>query len=98
MSLETAETIDRISRILREIGHRLMILNDISQEISDYTQYKPEAVEINREIVILWLNIIMIFRTQARGKSIRKSNHSAQWLKPFRYTRSYSLGNARRNL
>jgi hypothetical protein len=67
ISLEIEKSIDRISRMLKDIGHRLMILNENSQNISDLSEVKPPAVEINGEIMTLSLNFIMTFRTESLG-------------------------------
>lgn len=45
-----------------------MLFNEMAQSISDASKLIPDAVGVNCEIIILWLNIILIFRTQALGK------------------------------
>jgi hypothetical protein len=60
LSLESKGTIERITTMLEKIGHKLRRLTSVR----DHSQIKGVAVEINREMVVLWLNIIMTFRNE----------------------------------
>jgi hypothetical protein len=53
--------------MLREVSHRLKVLTDVSKSLEDLDTVKNDTVEINRELLMLWLNIIMFFRTQIYG-------------------------------
>jgi hypothetical protein len=67
LSLESEESISRISRMLRAISHKIQVLNGCSHSLTDYSVVKGDTVEIHKEIINLWLNIIMIFRNQSLG-------------------------------
>ncbi|KAF2753267.1 hypothetical protein EJ05DRAFT_504920 [Pseudovirgaria hyperparasitica] len=54
----------RVSRWLEKIGHKLRTSNDCSDRIIDVEKVKGDTVEVNKEIVLLWLNVIMTFRLQ----------------------------------
>lgn len=67
VSLASTETgplspLSRITRWLEEIGHKLRTSNQCKDSITDVGKVKGDTVEVNTEIVILWLNIIMTFR------------------------------------
>lgn len=49
------------------MSYKLERLNEILTTVSDRGKFKAQVVEINREIFMLWFNIIMIFRTQELG-------------------------------
>jgi len=53
--------------MLRAISQKLEKLKEILTTVSDYGKFKAQVVEVNREIFMLWFNIIMIFRTQEMG-------------------------------
>ena len=53
--------------MLEQIGHKLRRMNDCSTSFSDTSKIIGDTVEINREIITLWLNIIMFFRTQSQS-------------------------------
>jgi len=53
--------------MLRAISQKLEKLKEILTTVSDYRKFKAQVVEVNREIFMLWFNIIMIFRTQEMG-------------------------------
>lgn len=53
--------------MLEKIGHKLNRLNQCARSLRDFSQIKGDTIEINREMVILWLNIIMTFRNQEFG-------------------------------
>jgi hypothetical protein len=63
--------------MLKEIGHKLRMINECSQSLGGFNKVKAETAEINREIVMLWLNIIMIFRTQSMGENSSSSRMSS---------------------
>ncbi|OKL62715.1 hypothetical protein UA08_01361 [Talaromyces atroroseus] len=67
LSLESKGTTERIHRMLRSISNKLERLNEILTTVSDFAKFKAQMVEINREIFMLWFNIIMIFRTEDNG-------------------------------
>jgi len=67
LALESEGTIDRINRMLREVSHKLKVLTDVSKSLEDLDTVKGDTVEINQELLKLWLNIIMFFRTQIYG-------------------------------
>ena len=67
LSFESKGTIVRITKMLEKIGQELRRMNGCSASISDVAQIKGDTVEINREIIVLWLNVIMVFRTQVFG-------------------------------
>lgn len=56
------------TRWLEEIGHKLQILNGCKESISDFSKVRRDTVKVNREIVILWLSIIMTFRNEGYGR------------------------------
>ena len=55
--------------MLRSISNKLEKLNEILTTVSDFAKFKAQMVEINREIFMLWLNIIMTFRTADIGST-----------------------------
>ncbi len=57
----------RINKWLEKIGHKLRASNDCKQSIPDPSKVVGDTIEVNKEIVILWLNIIMTFRNEAQG-------------------------------
>jgi hypothetical protein len=61
---EPSSPLSRITRWLEKIGHKLRASNDRSPYIpdDDSEKVKGDALEVNKEIVILWLNVIMTFR------------------------------------
>jgi hypothetical protein len=67
LSLESEESVNRITRMLRAIGHKIAVLNGCSHFLTDYSVVKGDTIEIHKEIMNLWLNIIMIFRNQSFG-------------------------------
>ena len=46
------------------ISEQLEILNDVLTTVSDKGKFKHQVGDIDRGIFHLWINIIMIFRTQ----------------------------------
>ncbi|KAI0115622.1 hypothetical protein GGR51DRAFT_503594 [Nemania sp. FL0031] len=60
--------LNRITKWLEKIGHKLRASNDCSGNITDFEKVKGDTVEVNKEIVILWLNVIMTFRNQGNGR------------------------------
>ena len=58
----------RITRWLEKIGHKLRTSNDCKHSITDFSKVIGDTVEVNKEIVILWLNIIMAFRNEGQGR------------------------------
>lgn len=54
--------------MLEKIGHKLNRLNQCAISLKDFSKIKGDTTEINREMVILWLNIIMTFRNQEFGE------------------------------
>ncbi|KAK6213364.1 putative pfs domain-containing protein [Colletotrichum tabaci] len=66
----TVNPLTRIIRWLEKIGHKLEVSNDCRDRITDFSKVKGHTVEVNREIVILWLNIIMTFRNEEYGNDI----------------------------
>jgi len=56
--------------MLKQIGHRLRRLNQCATSLTsgDYVQVKLDMLEIHREMILLWLNIIMTFRTPDLGE------------------------------
>lgn len=57
--------------MLRSIGLKLRVLHEfINILIPTKEEIKSEFLEVNREIVILWLNIIHTFRAQVNGLSL----------------------------
>ncbi|KAI1410375.1 hypothetical protein F5Y13DRAFT_192236 [Hypoxylon sp. FL1857] len=59
--------LSRITRWLEKIGHELRDSNNCRDRITDLEKVKSDTVEVNKEIVILWLNIIMTFRNKGQG-------------------------------
>ncbi|KAI1654754.1 hypothetical protein F4813DRAFT_194925 [Daldinia decipiens] len=59
--------LDNITRWLENIGRKLQDSNDCYQRITDSERVKNDMIELNREIVILWINIIMTFRNKGQG-------------------------------
>ncbi|KAI0139030.1 hypothetical protein F4776DRAFT_47404 [Hypoxylon sp. NC0597] len=62
--------LSRITRWLEKIGHELRESNNCRERITDLEKVKSDTVEVNKEIVILWLNIIMTFRNKGQGHEI----------------------------
>ncbi|KAF0329893.1 transcriptional xre family [Colletotrichum asianum] len=58
----------RITRWLERIGHKLEVSNDCKSCITDFSKVKGDTVEVNKEIIVLWLNIIMTFRNEGLGR------------------------------
>ena len=50
------------------MGQQLRRLNECASSLQEVSQIKEDAVEINRETILLWLNIITVFRTQGLGE------------------------------
>ena len=61
--------IERITKMLRAIGDRLRLLNEYLRTILVTHEVKGDAVDVNRAIVILWLNVITMFRTHIPGRT-----------------------------
>ncbi|KAF4458057.1 NB-ARC and TPR domain protein [Fusarium austroafricanum] len=59
--------LDRIIKWLGNIGYQLKASNMCREIIADVKQVKDDTVKVNKEIIILWLNIIMTFRNEGRG-------------------------------
>ncbi|KAI0104454.1 hypothetical protein F4814DRAFT_430828 [Daldinia grandis] len=59
--------LENITRWLESIGRKLQDSNDCYQRITDSKKVKNDIIEVNREIVILWINIIMTFRNKGQG-------------------------------
>lgn len=53
--------------MLEKIGHKLRRLNQCTSSLKDFSEIKGDTLEINREMIILWLNVIMTFRNQEIG-------------------------------
>jgi hypothetical protein len=53
--------------MLKAIGHRLQLLNVYLAAIVVTHGVRGDALEVNRVIIILWLNIIGLFRNQVIG-------------------------------
>ncbi|KAL8896345.1 MAG: hypothetical protein Q9207_007750 [Kuettlingeria erythrocarpa] len=94
LSLESRGTIERITRMLEQIGHKLRRLNECSSAFSDTSKIKGDTVEINREIVILWLNIIMFFRTQSQSMDSRENHLILQKLSALYNEAMSTIGDA----
>jgi len=56
--------------MLEQIGHKLRRMNECSTSFADINRIKGDTVEINRELIILWLDIITFFRSQSFGKYV----------------------------
>lgn len=54
--------------MLEDMSHQLRNANECAQYLKTYSQIKGDAVEINREMIILWVRIITVFRTQGSGQ------------------------------
>lgn len=52
---------------LESIGLELKHSNECRIKIADPENVKFETVKVNKEVVILWLNIIMTFRNEGLG-------------------------------
>ncbi|KAF2116367.1 hypothetical protein BDV96DRAFT_51023 [Lophiotrema nucula] len=63
--------LSHITKWLEKIGHKLRTSNECSSNISDIEKVKGDTLEVNKEIVVLWLNIIMTFRNQSHGREVR---------------------------
>ncbi|KAF2969313.1 hypothetical protein GQX73_g4250 [Xylaria multiplex] len=74
-----ASTLSRITKWLDNIGHKLRVSNDCSAGITDVDKVKGDTVEVHKEIVILWLNIIMTLRKEERGKSNDIDRDQSAW-------------------
>ena len=70
LSLETKGTIKEVHQMLKAISHKLQILNKCSQSLVSYHDVKEDTLYINRDIVVLWLKIIMVFRDPESGLCI----------------------------
>lgn len=57
-----------ITKWLEKIGHKLRASNEGWDSITDFTKVKFDATEVNRELVVLWLNFIMTFRNQGQER------------------------------
>ncbi|KAM5361674.1 hypothetical protein ACJZ2D_012951 [Fusarium nematophilum] len=57
----------RITKWLGRIGHKLQTSNMCTEGITDLSKVKGDTVQVNNEIIMLWLNIIMTFRNEAQG-------------------------------
>ncbi|GAW26878.1 putative pfs domain-containing protein [Rosellinia necatrix] len=76
---ERASALSRITKWLETIGHKLRASNDYYGNITDLEKVKGDTVEVNKEIVILWLNIIMTFRSQEPGTADNVDNDESAW-------------------
>lgn len=71
---------ERVTRMLEQIGHKLKRLHLCSVSLNDYSQIKGDMMEIHREMIMLWLNIIMTFRQQEFGKhNLQVDNRGLMW-------------------
>ncbi|CAG8978830.1 hypothetical protein HYALB_00013204 [Hymenoscyphus albidus] len=52
----------RITRWLERIGQKLKASNDCKGIITDFSKVKGDTVKVDREIIVLWLNVIMAIR------------------------------------
>ena len=61
--------LSRITNWLDKISHKLRALNDCSIMITteNAEKVKRDTLEVKKEVVILWLNVIMTFRSQGLG-------------------------------
>jgi hypothetical protein len=76
--------LSRITRWLEKIGHKLRASNDCKHSITDFSKVMGDTVEVNKEIVILWLNIIMTFRNEGQGSGgITSSSYPPAQCIPF---------------
>ncbi|KAI0426341.1 hypothetical protein F5Y09DRAFT_334237 [Xylaria sp. FL1042] len=66
-AMEPTNPLIRITQWLERIRHRLRASNDCKLESTHFGKIKGDTVEVNREIVILWLNIIMTVRNKSQG-------------------------------
>ncbi|KAI0888151.1 uncharacterized protein GGS22DRAFT_185531 [Annulohypoxylon maeteangense] len=57
----------QITTWLERIGLELKHSNECRNKITDLEGVKSDVVEVNKEVVILWLNIIMMFRNEGVG-------------------------------
>lgn len=65
--------------MLEQIDYKLRRMNECSSAFADTNKIKGNTVEINCEIVSLWLNVIMFFRHQSSGK-LMITHHMASLL------------------
>ncbi|CAH0056955.1 unnamed protein product [Clonostachys solani] len=77
-----------ITRWLEKIGHRLRDSNDCNKNINDFMKVKGDTVEVNKEIMTLWINIIMMFRNQDQGLEAGLDEYSWKSLTVL-YTSTY---------
>ncbi|KAK1636213.1 hypothetical protein BDP81DRAFT_489364 [Colletotrichum phormii] len=67
-SPSTFNPLKRITKWLERIGHKLEVSNDCKDCITDLSKIKKDTVAVNKEVVLLWLNIIMTFRNKGLGR------------------------------
>ncbi|KAK1830086.1 hypothetical protein QBC39DRAFT_426826 [Podospora conica] len=82
-------SLTRITRWLEKIGHKLQVLNECKGVITDFSKVKGETVEVNREIIVLWLNIIMTFRDNEASSSETSLNADAWESLTVIYNKAY---------
>jgi hypothetical protein len=62
VSLQADGTIERIAETMRDIGLKLSLLNEYLRVLPVTNATKSDAMEVNRQLMILWLNVITMFR------------------------------------
>ncbi len=60
--------LSRITRWLDKIGQKLRASDDCKPSIVNFSKVMGDTVEVEKEIIILWLNIVMTFRNEAQGR------------------------------
>ncbi|KAH6634899.1 hypothetical protein B0J18DRAFT_406496 [Chaetomium sp. MPI-SDFR-AT-0129] len=69
LSLHSEAALDRVSRMVKSIGIKLEYMNETMHGMKNMEQKKNVYVEISKELINLWLNIITAFRDCGVGKS-----------------------------
>jgi len=59
--MSSKDSLDRINKLLKAIGSSLDSLNEISDATPE-EKMKEDSIEVHNEIIVLWLNIILLFR------------------------------------
>ena len=61
LSMESRNSLDRIFQLLKAIGNNLDSLSEFG-ETTPPENLKEDSVLVHNEIMVLWLNIILLFR------------------------------------
>ena len=90
--MESRDSLDRIFQLLKAIGNNLDSLSEFGQTTPP-ENLKEDSVLVHNEIMVLWLNIILLFR--ANPGELKLPACSLKYIFSFHHTKNTNKLQAR---